>query len=127
VPADDRELDFGEREIVLRADFHSLDEESCLEASVRFLMSGPRPPREGEWVYLLDAQGDGCLGQVESINGWSARVRPDWTTWAGAQSPPVQDPDSMQAHGGGPAAGEAAPHHETPRRRPTPPGEPPLY
>jgi hypothetical protein len=89
VPADDHELDFAEREIVLRADFASLDEDSCIETSVRFIMSGPRPPREGEWVCLLDERGDGCLGQIESISGWSVRIRPDWKTWAGSQPPPI--------------------------------------
>jgi hypothetical protein len=98
VPGDDRELDFGEREIVLRADFDSLDEDACLEASVRFIMSGPRAPRKGEWVYLLDERGDGCLGQIESISGWSARIRPDWETWAGAGPPPLGGGEPSPLH-----------------------------
>jgi hypothetical protein len=90
VTAKDRELDFEEREIVLRASFDSLDSGDCIPVSIRFLMDGPRPPKEGEWVYLLDPRGDGCLGQIEAINGWEARVRPDWDTWAGKGPAPLQ-------------------------------------
>jgi hypothetical protein len=86
---EDRHLDFDKREIVLRADFSELDEDDCVFASTRFLLQGPRPPRKGEWVYLLDPRGDGCLGQVESISGWTARIRPDWSSWAGREGPPV--------------------------------------
>jgi hypothetical protein len=75
-------LDFGEREVVLRADFSQLDEGECVLTSMRFMLQGPRHPREGEWVYLLDSYGRGCMGQVETVNGWSARVRPDWGSWA---------------------------------------------
>ena len=74
-------LDFGEREVVLRADFTELDDESCVWTSLRFMMQGPRHPNEGEWVYLLDTDGRGCMGRVETVNGWTARVRPDWSTW----------------------------------------------
>jgi hypothetical protein len=52
-------------------------------------MNGPRMPREGEWVYLLDAKGNGCMGQIDSISGWMARVKPDWKSWAGEQPRPV--------------------------------------
>jgi hypothetical protein len=86
---EDRSLDYDEREIVLRADFSELDEDRCVVASTRFLLHGPRPPREGEWVYLLDPRGDGCLGQVESITGWTARIKPDWSSWAGNERPPA--------------------------------------
>jgi hypothetical protein len=86
---EDRRLEFEEREIVLRTEFTDLDDEDCVEASMRFLMNGPRMPREGEWVYLLDRQGNGCLGQIDSISGWMARVKPDWNSWAGEQPRPV--------------------------------------
>jgi hypothetical protein len=89
VAIENRKLEFDEREIVLRADFNELDEERCLWASLRFLLNGPRPPREGEWVYLLDPRGDGCMGQIDAINGWMARVRPDWESWAGGRPPPA--------------------------------------
>ena len=86
--SESRDLQFGEREVVLRANFNELDEEQHVWASLRFILSGPRAPREGEWVYLLDPRGDGCLGQIESINGWMARVRPDWTSWSSSNRPP---------------------------------------
>ena len=89
VTPEEHDLDFEQREIVLRASFDGVDGDECLGVSIRFLMDGPRPPKEGEWVYLLDPRGDGCLGQIESINGWEARVRPDWTTWAGREPPPL--------------------------------------
>jgi hypothetical protein len=84
-----RRLEFEEREIVLRADFSDLDDEGYIEASLRFLMNGPRMPHEGEWVYLLDAKGNGCMGEIASISGWSARVKPDWDSWAGELPRPV--------------------------------------
>lgn len=85
----ERKLEFEDREIVLRAEFTELDDGDCLEASLRFLMDGPRMPRAGEWVYLLDGAGNGCLGQIDSINGWMARVKPDWESWTGEQPRPV--------------------------------------
>ena len=73
---DDVKLDYAEREIVVRTNFEDVDEEGCLSVSLRF-MRGPRPSREGEWVYLIDDQGSGCLGRVVAVNGWIARVEPD--------------------------------------------------
>jgi hypothetical protein len=86
---ENRKLEFEDREIVLRAEFTDVDEEDCVEASLRFLMNGPRMPQEGEWVYLIDRHGNGCLGQIDSISGWMARVKPDWDSWAGDQPPPA--------------------------------------
>ena len=81
------ELDgFEAREIVLRADFGSLDDERCVWVSMHFL-NGPRAPRTGEIVYLLDGRGGGCVGTVVDVRGWSARIRPDWSTWTGGSSP----------------------------------------
>lgn len=77
-----------EREFVLRADFDLLDYDGCTWLSVRFLR-GPRPPRAGERVYLLDFDGRGCVGTVERVEGWCACVRPDWTTWTGGELPKV--------------------------------------
>ena len=77
------QIDFDEREVVLRVDFSSLDDEDCPWVPMRFLQ-GPRHPREGEPVYLLDGEGRGCVGEVLQITGWMARVKPDWSTWAGS-------------------------------------------
>jgi hypothetical protein len=71
-----------EREFVLRADFELLDDDGCSWLSRRFLR-GPRTPRPGELVYLLDDGGRGCVGTVERVEGWYVCVRPDWTTWTG--------------------------------------------
>jgi hypothetical protein len=89
VEGNEPQLDFEDREIVLRADFDSLDEDRCIWASIRFLMNGPRAPREGEWVYLINKADEGCLGQIESVSGWTACVRPDWKTWTGRGGPPL--------------------------------------
>jgi hypothetical protein len=88
---DERIVDFGEREVVLHADFYQLDDEQCVWTSIRFMLKGPRHPREGEWVYLLDNRGRGCLGKVETLNGWQARVRPDWSSWV----PPEELPPGV--------------------------------
>ena len=69
-------LDFAHREVVLRADFDDVDDEGCLWVSLRFLR-GPRHPVAGECVYLLGTQGRACMGEVTSVHGWVARVRPD--------------------------------------------------
>ena len=74
------------REYVLRADFDLLEEDGCSWVSSRF-MRGPRRPERGEVVYLLDANGSGCVGRVERVEGWYLCVRPDWSTWTGEQQP----------------------------------------
>lgn len=75
-----------EREFVLRADFELLDDDGCPWLSRRFL-HGPRTPRPGESVYLLDGEGRGCVGAVERVEGWYICVRPDWGTWTGGELP----------------------------------------
>jgi hypothetical protein len=83
-------LAFGEREVVLRADLGARDDEDCIWTSVRFLMRGPRPPRPGESVVLVDVAGGSCVGRVVSMAGWEARVCPDWSTWSGRSKPPAR-------------------------------------
>jgi hypothetical protein len=75
-------LPHEEREVVLRADFDGLDADQGCWVSLHFLR-GPGRPRAGDWVYLLDCRGSGCLGTVDEVHGWLARVRPDWTTFKG--------------------------------------------
>jgi hypothetical protein len=70
-------LDFGEREVVLRASLDELDDERCVWTPVRFIMNGPRQPRVGESVFLIDRNGRACPGEVVALKGWMARVRPD--------------------------------------------------
>jgi hypothetical protein len=70
-----RKLDFDKREVVLRANLAEADDDRCLWTSMRFLVSGPRHPRVGESVVLIDNEGAGCVGHVEELNGWQARVR----------------------------------------------------
>ena len=70
-----RKLDFAEREVVLRANLDEADADRCVWASMRFLTSGPRHPRIGESVFLIDPENGGCLGLVVELNGWLARVR----------------------------------------------------
>jgi hypothetical protein len=83
------ELNFNDREVVLRADLSTLDERDCVWTPTRFLMRGPRPPMPGERVLLVDITGIGtCLGRVVSAAGWEACVRPDWETWSGTAMPP---------------------------------------
>jgi hypothetical protein len=93
-----RLLPHDEREVVLRADFDDLDADDCCTVSLHFLR-GPRHPRAGEWVYLLDGAGRGCVAQVESVTGWMARVRPDWDTWAGPTQPRSARESWRRLHG----------------------------
>jgi hypothetical protein len=69
------QLNFSEREVVLRASLDELDDDRCVWTPLRFIMSGPRQPRVGESVFLIDRDGRGCLGCVVALNGWMARVR----------------------------------------------------
>jgi hypothetical protein len=72
------EFDFTDREIVLRADLSAVDEGGTLTVPLRFLLEGPRAPRRGERVVLVDVSGAGTrLGRVVSVSGWAAEVRPD--------------------------------------------------
>jgi len=71
-------LDFAGREVVLRASLDELDDERCVWTPVRFIMNGPRHPRVGETVFLIDRRGRGCPGEVVALKGWMARVRPDF-------------------------------------------------
>ncbi len=77
-------LNFEEREIVVRADFDDVDEEGCLWVSLHFL-KGPRHPRAGETVYLVQPHRRASLAQVQSVNGWLARVKPDPGPGGGAE------------------------------------------
>ena len=84
------EFNFSDREVVLRADLSSFDEADCVWTPVRFILSGPRTPGPGERVLLVDLDaGNTCVGQVVSIAGWEACVRPDWETWSGTRRPPA--------------------------------------
>jgi hypothetical protein len=71
----ERELDFANREVVLRANLQEADDDRCVWTAVRFLREGPRHPRVGEEVFVIDGGGTGCLGHVVELNGWMARVR----------------------------------------------------
>lgn len=83
-------LDFATREVALRADLADRDSEDCIWTSVRFVMRGPRPPRPGESVMLIDVDGGSCMGRVVSFAGWKACIRPDWSTWSGTSGPPAR-------------------------------------
>jgi hypothetical protein len=79
-------IDFEGRELVLRADFDLLDDDSCIWVSMRFLRD-LRAPAEGEVVYLLDGRGCGCAGTVERVEGHYACVKPDWSSFTGGPLP----------------------------------------
>ena len=87
---------FTEREIVLRADFDRV-ENGILSVPVRF-DGGPRPPQRGEFVYLLDGSGNGCVGYVAKIRDGIARVMPVEETWMG---PAEQAPSRRRRDHGG--------------------------
>jgi hypothetical protein len=98
------ELNFDDREVVLRADLSLLDERDCVWTPLRFLMKGPRAPQPGERVLLVDISGTGtCLGAVISVAGWQACVCPDWETWSGTAMPPRGHMLPPQSFGRGPA------------------------
>jgi kynureninase len=71
----DGKLDFAEREVVLRANLDEVDADRCVWASMRFILDGPRHPRVGELVFVIDGARGGSLASVVELNGWMARVR----------------------------------------------------
>lgn len=87
-PRDAERLDFAEREVALRADLGDRDDEDCIWTPLRFVMRGPRAPRPGETVVLVDVEGGSCIGRVIEVTGWEACVRPDWRTWNRGAKPP---------------------------------------
>ena len=97
---------FDEREIVLRADFDRMEDGDILSVPVRF-DDGPRPPERGEFVYLLDGTGNGCVAFVAKVRDGVARVMPVLDTWTGPSRPPAR-PRRRRDHGG---------VHRVPRRR----------
>jgi hypothetical protein len=102
-----QELNFNDREVVLRADLTTLDELDCIWTPLRFLLGGPRAPRPGERVLLVDVEGTGtCFGRIVSVTGWEACIRPDWETWRGTAPPPASRGHMLppQSFGRGPAA-----------------------
>jgi hypothetical protein len=78
---------FSEREVVLRADFGSVEEDDVL--SVPVTDDGPlRPPRRGEFVYLLDGAGNGCIAFCAKVRDGIARMMLVLDTWSGRSAPP---------------------------------------
>ena len=90
-------LPFDKREIVLRADFSQIEGDDIVSVPIRFDM-GPRPPAPGEFVYLLDGNGNGCVAFVAKIRDDVARVRLVRETWSGPHQPPARRPS--REHGG---------------------------
>jgi hypothetical protein len=78
---------FDEREIVLRADFGAVEEDDVLSVAVRD--DGPlRAPRGGEFVYLLDGAGNGCIAFCAKVRDGIARMMLVLDTWNGRSAPP---------------------------------------
>lgn len=77
---------FDEREIVLRADFREIEERNLL--SVPLPEDGPRPPKRGEFVYLLDGAGNGCVAFCAKVRDGIGRMMLVRETWNGRTAPP---------------------------------------
>ena len=79
---------FEEREIVMRADFDAIDERDILSVPLPPRDEGPRPPQRGEFVYLLDGAGNGCVAWCAKVRDGIARMMPVRETWTGRTAPP---------------------------------------
>jgi hypothetical protein len=78
---------FREREIVLRADFGAVEEGDVV--SVSLSEDGPlRPPHRGEFAYLLDGAGNGCVAFCAKVRAGIARMVLVLETWNGTDAPP---------------------------------------
>jgi hypothetical protein len=98
------------RELLIWADFNSLDAQRRITASLRF-SDAPVRPSQGEWVRLHDDEGNAVMGVVEKIDDLTVHVRPEMSTWTSADisiSPPrvratvfhaaPQGPDAHHSH-----------------------------
>ncbi len=74
-----------QEEMILRVDFNAIDDRGRLSALLRYAMGSHRP-KVGDWVWLMDGDGNGCLGRVVEVQGELIEVGPDWSTW----NPPVR-------------------------------------
>jgi hypothetical protein len=82
-----RVFPFDEREVVLRADFSSVEEGDIVSVPIRHAF-GPRPPKKGEAVYLLDGKGNGCVALCGRLRQRVARMMLVTDTWTGPDAPP---------------------------------------
>jgi hypothetical protein len=80
--------EFEDREIALRVDFDEVDDDGCIRAPLRFML-GPRHAIEGDTLFLADRRGNSCIGTIESLAGWTARIELDFTTWSGPGDAPA--------------------------------------
>ena len=77
------QLPFDNREVVLRVDSDQFDPgRDVIYVPVR-ADAGPRPPQAGEFVYLLDGNGNGCVAFCSKVRDGVARVHPVPETWIG--------------------------------------------
>lgn len=88
---------FNEREIVLRADFSRVEDGDVLSVPIRDDF-GPRAPKRGEAAYLLDGNGNGCVGLCGRRRDGVARMMLVLDTWTGPDDPP--GPQRVRTQGG---------------------------
>lgn len=68
-------------EMIFRVDFNAVDRRNNrLSALLRYAMGSGRP-EIGDWVWLMDGDGNGCLGRVVEVNGVLIKAEPNWSTW----------------------------------------------
>ena len=67
-------------ETVLEVDFNNVDALDRVVGSLRFSNHLERP-KTGDWLRLIDGEGNTCVAQVDEIRNLIVSLRPDWTTW----------------------------------------------
>ena len=78
---------FDQREIVLRADFSRVEEGDILSVPIRDGF-GPRAPKKGEPVYLLDGNGNGFVALCAKLRDGVGRMMLVLDTWTGPDARP---------------------------------------
>lgn len=68
-------------ETVIEVDFANVDAEDRVVASLRFSNRWDRPT-VGEWVRVVDAEGNTCVGRVEALRKLIVAIRLDPATWS---------------------------------------------
>jgi hypothetical protein len=102
------------RELLIWADFNSIDAQRRITASLRF-SDAPARPSPGEWVRLHDDEGNAVMGVVEEIHDLIVHVRPEMATWTSAAisiDPPLarNTPFYAEHQGSGPSPSRLSPN-----------------
>jgi hypothetical protein len=72
--------DFKDK-LIFRVDFSNVAPDGRMVKAALPHASSPRVPEEGEYVFLMDAEGNRCHGWIKRVQGLIAFVELDEASW----------------------------------------------